>query len=110
MTERESGAAASENQSRLGAQLMRAGSGGFLHHGEWQLARGVGGIEQGGGHVQAAAAIGAGAGTHRQFGHAPAPGLGGRADVVIGNPIADADVHGGGIGQVSQIGCNAIPP
>lgn len=110
MTERESGAPASENQSRLGAKFNEAGSSRFLHHREGQLAHRVGRFEQRRRHVQATAAIGAGAGTHGQFGHAAAAGLGGRADVVIGDPIADADVHGGGIGQGSRIGCRAIPP
>ena len=105
MTERESAASASENQSRL-----RKSSGGFLHHREGQFAHGVGGIEQRGGHVEATAAIGAGTGPHGQFGHATAARIRGGANVVIGDPIADADVHGGGFGQDSRIGCSAIPP
>ena len=83
---------------------------GFLQDREWQVADRVGGFEQGAGHVQATAAIGTGAGAHRQFGHAPAAGFGRVADVVIGNPIADADVHGGRTGQAAGLAAGVIPP
>ena len=55
---------------------------------------GIAGLgQQVGGHVQAGTAGGAAAGTHGQLGHAGDTALGGFADLVVGNPVADADVH-----------------
>ena len=58
--------------------------------------RGLGGLEYAHRHVEAAAAIGTGAGPHGQFGHGGTSGGGSLTDLVVGDAIADADVHGGG--------------
>ncbi|MNN21874.1 hypothetical protein D3C81_1352100 [compost metagenome] len=72
---------------------MQAGSGG-LQQGQRQLAGGARLVQQAGSHVQAGPAVGAAAGTHGQLSHAVTTGKRGFTDLVIGNPIADTDVHG----------------
>ena len=52
-------------------------------------------------HFQAGTAVGATAGAHGQLGKAGAAVLGRFADLVVGDPITDADVHG--IGQVLAV-------
>ena len=78
-----------------GAPLGGVGQGGAQQR-QREPHAGVVRIEQVGGHVQAAAAGAAGAGAHGQFGHGPAAVGGGFADLVVGDPVADADVHGDG--------------
>src|SRR5690606_30363662 len=50
--------------------------------------------QQGGGQFAAGAAAGSQARAHGQLGHRAAAGLGRLADVLVGNAVADADVHG----------------
>lgn len=65
----------------------------MAEYGQREIAQGTTLIEQVTGHVHAAAAASAGTGTHGQLGHGVAPGLGGLADIVIGDSVTDADVH-----------------
>ncbi len=60
---------------------------------QWQVVGGAELDQQVGRHVQAGTAGGAAAGAHRQLGHAHDTALGGFADLMVGNPVADADVH-----------------
>src|SRR5690606_1545362 len=83
--ERESGASAV-----AGAATW---SGGLLEHRQWQLAARAGLGEHLRRQLDATATTGAGTGAHGQLRHCPAAGLGRLADVVVGHPVADADVH-----------------
>ncbi len=51
----------------------------------------------------ATAATGAAAGAHRQFGHGPAARSGGLANLVVGDAVAEADVHGDGGRRVGTV-------
>ena len=77
-------------------------SGGARHPEERHHVAGIGGrrrtqlVEQRAGGVHAGPAAGAAAGPHRQLAHAGAATGRGLADVVLGDSVADADVHGTG--------------
>ncbi|TCK49561.1 hypothetical protein C8F00_1987 [Xanthomonas vasicola] len=69
-------------------------SAGQSQQGQRQRAGGVYLIQQIARHLETRAAIGPAAGAHGQFGKAGAAILGRFADLVVGDPITDADVHG----------------
>ena len=78
---------------------------------EQQFARrGLRGLQYIHRHVEAAAAVGAGARPHRQFGHGRAAGGSGFTDLAFGHAVADADVHDGEQAQQARIGPRLFHP
>lgn len=75
-----------------------------------QCARGMCLVQQIARHLQARAAIGTTAGAHGQFGKARAAILGRFADLVVGDPITDADVHSIGRTLTIRKGPELIAP
>lgn len=77
------------------AHAAARGSGDFGQAQQRQAERrgGAGLGKQVGGHVQAGTAVGAASGAHGQLGHRGNALLGGLTDLMIGDSIADADVH-----------------
>lgn len=54
-------------------------------------------------HRDTTAAAGAAAGSHRQFGHGPAARICGLTDLVVGDAVAEANVHGDGDNRVGTV-------
>ncbi|NYF21704.1 hypothetical protein HDC36_003173 [Xanthomonas sp. JAI131] len=73
---------------------LSGGAGHAAQHGQRQVAQ-QRAFQQVASHVQAGTAGGTATGAHGQLGHGAAAGIGGFADLAIGDPIADADVHDG---------------
>ncbi|KAG1242877.1 hypothetical protein G6F57_017691 [Rhizopus arrhizus] len=71
----------------------RSGDLGQAQHRQRQIVGGACLGQQLAGHVQAGTAGGTTAGTHGQFGHRADAIAGGFADLVVGDSVADADVH-----------------
>src|SRR4249919_1476699 len=95
MPKRESTASANKLHREMPWPLRGpAGSGCLRQDRQWQVAHGTRFVHQLRCQVEATAAAGAGTSPHGQLGHAATPGINGLADVVIGDSVADADVHG----------------
>lgn len=83
-------------------------SGSLAQYRKWQRTRGTGLVQQLTGQVHATAAARTGARAHGEFGHGVTARLGGLADVVIGNAVADTDVHVDGTGLAAGSATVAI--
>src|SRR5690606_25584064 len=93
-----------ESKAFVGAALApRPQSGGFAKHRQRQLPQRPHLVEDLLGLVQAGPAGGAAAGAHGQFGQGAAAGRRHLADLVVGDTVADTDVHGRGNGRGRRI-------
>ena len=59
-------------------------------------------------HVQARTAVGTATGTHGQLGHRAATAIGRFADLVVGDSVADTNVHSGHRGWQAMSGLPAL--